>query len=148
VGALTLPASGFVYLDTNAVIYSIERIEPFYTVLLPVWQDVAAHSISVITSELTLLEVLVKPLRTGNQRLEVGFRRLLEHTQGVRLVPLSRSMIERAAQLRATTNLKTPDAIHAATALEYHCALFLTNDPAFRQVPGLPVILLSDLLVP
>ena len=148
-GALTLPARGLVYVDANSVIYSIERVEPYHhTLLLPLWQAVAAGSISVTASELTLLEVLVKPLRTGNLRLEAGFRRLLERTRGVYLEPVSRPVVERAAQLRASTNLKTPDALHAATALEHGCALFLTNDPAFRRVPGLPVTVLSDLVTP
>jgi len=57
-------------------------------------------------------------------------------------------ILERAAQLRAATNLKTPDAIHAATALEHGCTLFVTNDSTFRRVPGLPVTILADLLIP
>jgi predicted nucleic acid-binding protein len=40
--------------------------------------------------------------------------------------------------------LKTPDAIHAATALLAGCALFVTNDPAFKRIAGLPVGLLSE----
>jgi len=52
--------------------------------------------------------------------------------------------LEIAADLRATTRLKTPDAIHAATALDAGCALFVTNDPAFRRVPRLNVAVLSE----
>ncbi len=52
-----------------------------------------------------------------------------------------------AAQLRATSGLKTPDAIHAATALEHGCTLFVTNDPAFRRLTTVPVVILGDLLV-
>jgi hypothetical protein len=43
VGSLTLPG-GAVYVDANAVIYSIERIEPYHTLLLPLWQAVATES--------------------------------------------------------------------------------------------------------
>jgi len=50
--------------------------------------------------------------------------------------------------LRATTKLKTPDAIHAATALVASCALIVTNDAGFRNLPGLPVAILSDLISP
>jgi predicted nucleic acid-binding protein len=46
--------------------------------------------------------------------------------------------------LRANHNLKTPDAIHAATALAAGCVLFVTNDAGFRCVPGLPVAVLSE----
>ena len=55
-------------------------------------------------------------------------------------------LTQRAAQLRATVNLKTPDAIHAATALHEGVALFVSNDAAYRRVPSLPVTLLDDAL--
>ncbi|WP_276752095.1 type II toxin-antitoxin system VapC family toxin [Chlorogloeopsis fritschii] len=55
-------------------------------------------------------------------------------------------MLRQAANIRATTNLKTPDAIHAATALSISCNQFLTNDKGFRNVPGLPVVILSEVL--
>jgi predicted nucleic acid-binding protein len=40
--------------------------------------------------------------------------------------------------------LKTPDAIHAATALACGSAMFVTNDGGFRKVPQLPVVVLSE----
>jgi predicted nucleic acid-binding protein len=54
--------------------------------------------------------------------------------------------LRQAAQLRAQYNLKTPDAIHAATAMEVGCAQFITNDDGFRRVLSLPVVVLKDLL--
>jgi predicted nucleic acid-binding protein len=50
--------------------------------------------------------------------------------------------------LRATTKLKTPDALHAATASDAGCALFITNDVGFRAVASLPLVILDDLLTP
>jgi predicted nucleic acid-binding protein len=44
------------------------------------------------------------------------------------------------------TRLRTPDAIHAATALELGVALFVTNDFGFRGVPDLPAAVLADVL--
>jgi predicted nucleic acid-binding protein len=94
------------------------------------------------------LEVLVGPLKTGNTRLEAGFRALLLGSTDVKLIPISQQVLERAAKLRAAIGLKTPDAIHAATALEYRSASFITNDPAFGRVTGLSVQVLNDLLTP
>ena len=42
----------------------------------------------------------------------------------------------------------TSDALHAATALNAGCVLFVTNDAGFRGVPGLPLVILDDLLKP
>jgi predicted nucleic acid-binding protein len=137
-----------VYLDANCIIYSVERIEPYRTLLLPVWQQAAAGALTLVTSELSLLETLVGPLKAGDKTLEADYRRLLQHASDLRLAPISSAILERAAELRATTNLKTPDAIHAATAIEKTCSHLVTNDPAFRRVPGVNVVVLSDLLAP
>ena len=122
-GSLILPSQGSVYLDANCIIYSYERVEPYRTQLEPLWDAVDQHLLTIITSELTLLEVLVRPLRTQNVALEAGFRRMLASSD-LRLVPVSSAVLERAAHLRAAiATLKTPDAIHAATALEWGCNL-------------------------
>ncbi len=147
-GPLTLPASGSVYVEANAFIYTVERVDPYRLLLDPFWREVRARGAQTVTSELTLPEVLIKPLRTADATLETEFRDVLERSPDVRLVAVSRDVIERGAQLRALHNLRTPDAIHAGTALVEGCGLFVTNDPAFRRVPGLNVVVLSDLLTP
>ena len=63
----------------------------------------------------------------------------------MRLIVITEPILRDAARLRAQFNLKTPDAIHAATALSVGCAQFITNDLIFRRVPGLNVIVLRDL---
>ena len=64
----------------------------------------------------------------------------------VSLIPATRELWEDAARIRADTRLKTPDALHAATALRAGCTLFITNDTDFRRVQGLPIVVLDDLL--
>lgn len=61
---------------------------------------------------------------------------------------LSQMTLRDAARLRATTKLKTPDALHLATAQGASCALFITNDSGFRGIAGLPLVILDDLLIP
>lgn len=143
-GQLTLPASGSVYIDADAVIYSVEKIEPYWTLLQPMWAAAKAGQFAIIGSELLLLETLVKPFQTGDTTLEKSFRDLLLNATEVRLVPMSVTVLESAARLRAQLGFKTPDAIHAATALAAGCALFATNDKGFRRVSGLAVAVLSE----
>ena len=143
-GALTLPDGGSVYLDTCGFIYGLERIEPYCTLLEPMWQQARTGQFVVVSSELVVLETLVKPFREGDSILERLFRELFESIE-VRLVPVTRRLLEEAARLRAATNLTTPDAIHAATALSEGCALFITNDRAFRRVDGLNAAVLQEL---
>lgn len=148
-GPLSLPSGGPIYIDANVLIYSVERVRPYVQPLDAFWQDVSARQLPVMTSELTALETLVGPLKAGDAALEALFRQALFASPDLRLMPVSLPVLERAAHLRATLpGLRTPDAIHAATALESACVLLLTNDPAFRRVPGLKVMVLSDLSTP
>jgi predicted nucleic acid-binding protein len=146
VGGLVLPASGNVYLDANGFIYSVERIDPYRSMLDTLWRTVGTRQITVVTSELTLLEVLVKPLQVGDAPTATLFRTVLQHLPEVRMLPITQPILEEAAQLRATLGLRTPDAIHMATALLHSCGLVVTNDSAFRRIPGLPVAVLHELV--
>jgi len=62
-----------VYVDSNAVIYAVERIEPYRTLLEPLWQAAYDGKIAIMTSELTWLETLTKPIRDQNPQLEALF---------------------------------------------------------------------------
>jgi predicted nucleic acid-binding protein len=146
VGALSLPSGGLVYLDTDAVIYSVEKIAPYATLLQPLWEAARDGQFAILTSELTLLETLVKPLRDSDTTLEELFRALLLGSQEVRLAAISQAILDNAAHLRAKYGLRTPDAIHAATALRSESALFVTNDPGYRRIAALPLVVLNDLL--
>ena len=140
-----MPEKGTVYIDTNALIYSVERAEPYRTLLEPLWEGASAEEFDIVSSESIVLEVLVKPLREDNQAL-VNLLSSMFNAREVRLIPPIREHWVLAAQLRADTGLKAADALHAATALLAEVALFITNDRDFRRVDGLPVVVLSDLL--
>jgi predicted nucleic acid-binding protein len=146
-GALTLPTSGRVYVDTMTLIYTVERYPAYWPLLEPLWQAAQAGSIEMVSSELTLLEALVGPMKSGDNALEKAFDQALSGTE-LRLLPITQTILREAARLRATTKLKTPDALHAATAREAACALFVTNDVSFRVLAGLPAVILDDLLGP
>lgn len=141
---LTLPDGGSVYLDACGFIYGLERIEPYRSLLDPMWWKASDGQFVIVSSELVVLETLVKPLREGDALLERLFRELFDARE-IQLVPVTRTLLEEAARLRAATNLRTPDALHAATALSEGCSLFITNDRAFRRVEGLTVTVLEEL---
>ena len=144
-GPLTLPTHGPVYLDANGFIYSVERVEPYRTLLEPMWQQARAGEFDVASSDISVLETLVKPLREGDEVVEMLLRSMFDANE-VSLIPATRELWEDAARIRADTGLKTPDALHAATALRAGCTAFITNDTDFRRVEDLPVVVLDDLL--
>ena len=144
-GGLTLPPAGLVYIDASSLIYSVERVEPYRTLLEPMWQAAQDGELTIVSSPILVIEALVKPIRDGNREIELQYRELFAANE-VRLLEASYEVFEDAARLRAETGLKTPDALHAATALRADCALFITNDADFRRVRGVPVVVLDDLL--
>lgn len=144
-GPLIPATDGPVYLDTNCFIYSVERIEPYRTLLEVIWRQARDGRFEILSSEIIVAETLVKPFREGDAVVETLLRALFD-AQEVTLVPATREIWESAARLRAETGLKLPDALHAATAIEANCALFVTNDAGFRRAPGLPTTILTDLL--
>lgn len=102
----------------------------------------------MITSELTLLESLIHPLRGGASSLCAEYERTLLASE-LRLIPVTQPILREAARLRAhTPGLRTPDALHAATAFLSNCSLFFTNDTGFRRIPELPLTLLSEVVAP
>lgn len=144
-GRLTLAPSSVIYLDAAPVIYSVEKHADYAPLLESLWTASESRTIEIVTSELTLLEVLVLPMKLGASDLIADYENLLTGTE-VRLLPVTQNILREAAGLRATANLKTPDAIHAASALAANCTQFITNDGDLRRVSVLTVTILKELL--
>jgi len=107
------------------------------------FQAVAAGRRELVTSALTLLEVLVVPYRSGDYRLAERYEALLTRGRGVRVAEISRDHLRAAARLRAATGLRTPDSLQLAAALIAGCTVFLTNDRDLPTIPGLRIVQLS-----
>lgn len=144
-GALNLPDFGIVYVDTPILIYSIEKIAPYFDLLVPLWKASETGKLEIMTSELTVVEILTGPMKKGNNHLISVYDELINGTE-IQLIPVDRAILRGAAKLRAQTSLKTPDAIHAATAMAMDCSAFVTNDISFRTLPFLPVQILKDIV--
>lgn len=144
-GQLVIPSGSKVYVDTAVLIYTLEVNTDYFSLLQPLWTKFQAQEIELISSELILMEVLVLPLRNNNESLVSDYEQLLLNS-AMQLIPINQSILRRAASLRATNSIKTPDAIHAATAISVNCDLLITNDKGFRNLDNLPVVILSEVL--
>ncbi len=146
-GSLSIPPAGLVYLGTNPIIYSVEKHLLYWPLLQPLWQAAKGKTIEIVSSDLALMETLIGPLKAGDAALVNAYEQLFQQAQ-TRLLPITQPVLRAAAELRATTKLKTPDALHVATSQQAGCVLFVSNDVGFRGVPGLPLVILDDLLTP
>jgi predicted nucleic acid-binding protein len=135
--------AGSVGIDTAIFIYFIEEDRRYISTIAPLFEAADAGGIEIVTSALTLLEVLVVPYRAGNIDLAERYEDVLSRGRGIRIVDLSKDHLRRAAQLRASTGVATPDALQLAAALAMQCSAFVTNDRRLPAVPNLKVLELS-----
>lgn len=134
-----------VYLDTSIWIYALEGYPVFIHHLTKLFQSIDRGNLNAVTSELSLSEALVKPFQNQDLAKQTTYKQLISSSQYLTVIPVSRDVLIEAARLRASVNIKLPDAIHAATALLTQCSTFVTNDQRFQNVPGLTVVLLSQI---
>ena len=137
---------GPVAIDTAPYIYFIEEHPRYLPLVTALFRAVDRGEVVAVTSELTLLEVLVVPFRTGNAALVERYEAILTRARGLTLTPVSRKLLRAAALLRARTDMKTPDAIQLSTAAAAGCTALVTNDRRFRALPGLRVLQLDSYL--
>jgi predicted nucleic acid-binding protein len=136
---------GPVAIDTAIFLYFIEEHPAYLPLVEPVFEAIGMGKLSATASSLTILETLVVPLRSGDSTLAHQYEDILAGSRGLRLVPLDTAVLRGAAMLRARLRLKTPDAIHLASALSAKASAFLTHDRSLPEVPGIRTVLLSEL---
>jgi predicted nucleic acid-binding protein len=139
---------GPVGVDTAIFIYFIEEHPKFLSLIEPLFREVDEGQIELVTSALTLLEVLVVPYRTGDHLLAARYESILTRSRGVRMAEISRDHLRAAAQLRVVTGLKTPDSLQLVAALAGGCTFFLTNDRELPTVSGIRILQLASYTQP
>jgi predicted nucleic acid-binding protein len=134
-----------ILIDTSVWIYHFEENAAFGEAASRVIEELEAGKFRGLASELTLLELIVKPLQLGRQDAADDYETLLSYFPNLDLVPISRDILLDAAGLRARYRLRTPDAIQLATAFSAGATLAITNDEAWAHIAGIETLLLKDL---
>ena len=133
-------------IDTSVVIYAVEAHPKYLSLVEQILRWTRGAKGGLVTSTITMTEVLVKPYQDGDLALVQEFHALLVSYPHLDWVAPNLDIADRAAQIRADHKLRTPDAIHAATALAAGVTGFITNDPVFRRIKSLDILVLDDLL--
>lgn len=125
-----------IYLDTNIFISAFERKDDFgFRVgeFLTIRRDLQRQLL--VTSELTISELLVIPYRNGDADLGGAYEKMMVSNEWLQVAPVTRPILKRAAWYRSLmSGLKIPDAIHLATAVDAGCTHFLTDDLGIAKV--------------
>jgi predicted nucleic acid-binding protein len=129
-----------IFFDTNIFIYMFEGLEPQRSRMLEIRRRMLERGDRIVTSAMTLGEVLVKPTKLGQASLIEQYDRAIRSTAEV--ISFDAQVAWRFATLRATHNLRCADAIQLACAANAGVDLFITNDQQLYKldIPGIGFI--------
>ncbi len=133
-----------IFWDTNLFIYLFEDYGRLSQRVQELRRSMLARGDQLLTSTLTLGEILVKPVEKGDQALA------LRYEQAIAATALLSSFDAKAAKIYATLrcdrSLRPPDAIQLACASAAGTDLFITNDGRLgtKRAPGIQFIVPLD----
>lgn len=133
-------------LDTSVFIYVLERHPIYAGIASEILRLVQNRLVSGVTSVVTIMETLVKPLQLNRTETARQYDRLIRNFPNLSLIEIDLSMSRHAAALRAKYGLGAPDALHVAACLSVGATVFVTNDSVLRRIGELEVIVLDDLV--
>ncbi len=133
-----------VYFDTNIFIYLFEGCKTIMPQIKALQSLIEREETRIISSILVYAEMLPPVVKNGNQKVVQSLINFLRETEIFTLVPINFDVSVHAGILRGETGMKTPDAIHVATAMEEKCDVFFTNDKQIKLPKSLERVLFSD----
>ena len=135
-----------VFLDTAPLIYYIGESQYYSPVLNKLFFENSKGAFLFQTSVITLLEVLVLPIRHNENQLVEQYQNIICNSPSIDLFDLTIEIAKKAAEIRARYGLKTPDSIQLATAVYNNADYFLTNDIRLKAVKEIEMLILDELI--
>ena len=131
-------------IDSCVFIYKFEqhpRYEPLCSVI---FEALSHHKIELITSIITVSEVLIQPIKKKQGEIVLLYENVFETLPHFSLVPIDYAQAKAAALLRAEYTLRGPDALHIAAMLTHGAEIFITNDRRLKKVKDLKIVCLQE----
>ncbi|TAK29377.1 MAG: type II toxin-antitoxin system VapC family toxin [Chloroflexota bacterium] len=128
-----LPAGDRLLLDTTTLIAYLnggELISPLATHIID--DLVRSGRNPAVVSPVTVMEVLVRPLRRGPDAVYQHVLDFLSNFPNLRSIAIDLHVAQEAASLRATYNLHPPDALIIASGIVAQVGHLVTNDAAWQ----------------
>jgi uncharacterized protein len=129
-----------IFWDTNIYIYLLEGTGPSAMLAIELRNKILQRGDQLITSTLTLGEILVKPNAAGDADLCRMYEERISASSV--LVPFDVEAAKRFAAIRRDRSVRPPDAIQLACASVARVDLFVTNDDRLhgKQIAGVQFI--------
>ncbi len=133
-----------VFLDTAPLIYYIEENKGYAKVLGKLFEANAQNKFQFSTSVLTLMEILVQPIRMNEAKLVEEYENIICNSTTIDIYDFNIEIAKTAAKIRAEYGFKTPDSIQLATAISTNSDYFLTNDKQLKSFKEIEIIVLDE----
>ena len=118
------------FLDTNIFIYLIEENPLYLNQVYKLLDFLEKSEYAIITSTLTLGEILTKPYKDNRLDLIETYKAFFAE---MKLIELNSEIASLFAKIRADYKIKTPDAVQLASAVYAKADLFVTNDDGLSR---------------
>jgi predicted nucleic acid-binding protein len=133
------------YLDANTVLAILERKAPFSDRQKEFLSGIDFGKTDCASSELTLAECLVKPMRDSAAERMDAILSFLDDRRELPLLKFDRACFIRAAHIRAEAGLKMLDAMHVAIAEMAGCTVVVSADRNLRLPSPMKRVAFDDL---
>lgn len=129
-----------VFWDTNLFIYLFEDCGELSKRVAGLRHRMIERGDQLLTSALTLGEILVKPVEQGQEELARTYEKAI--TAAAMMIPFDVKAAKVYAKLRCDRSIRAPDAIQLACASGAGVDLFISNDARLgaKQVEGIQFI--------
>ena len=133
-----------IFWDTNLFIYLWEDYGALSQAVADLRTKMLQRRDHLLTSTLTLGEILVKPTTAGNAQLCRKYEDAISSV--AMLIPFDVRVAKIYASIRRDRSLKAPDAIQLASAASVAADLFITNDGRLqgKRVDGIQFVVPLD----
>jgi predicted nucleic acid-binding protein len=133
-----------IFWDTNLFIYYFER-SPQFQIVDNLLTRMIQRGDELLTSTLTLGEVLVAPLEAGNTELAKRYEDFID-PRVIGVVPFDLAAARIYSTIRRDRSIRAPDAMQLACAVATKAKMFITNDARLsrKTIPGIDFIVPLD----
>jgi len=138
-----------ILLDTNCFIYYFEDNPNYSNKLEKLFTDIQDGNYEAFISIISFMEILVKPKKEKNIFVENRYKLMLTNYPNLLIVNVDYRIADIAAKLRASHNIKTPDAIILATGIDTGVGSFIMNDIKLKDIcnkEGIEGVIVEDLI--
>jgi predicted nucleic acid-binding protein len=121
-------------LDTNAWIYFLNDQEPWLSPVRRVLELAAGGSLAIGVPGVVLMELMVNAFRSGGELEQRRIETLVDGTQFIRQLPMSRQVLMASAEIRGKLGARIADAMVMGSAAVSGADVIIGNDSRFKML--------------